>query len=184
MDGSDFYRTSRGDLDTPLYNKKRKSKKKIFGLGRGGGPLKQIKNYFNFEYQSKGLLVHRSWDVGSGLLIPWSQLKRDKDILLLTTRCIEGFTHEWVETKERHRDEIMDVDDCDVLGGQSLQTCDKQTSIYECDVEPGCTAEFVRFGNYVNHILIGKHRRLVEKLSLYKTKETNSLFWLYSADRK
>jgi hypothetical protein len=37
LDGSDFYSTSRGDLDTPLYNKKQKSKKKIFGLRKGGG---------------------------------------------------------------------------------------------------------------------------------------------------
>ncbi len=38
LDGSDFYSTSRGDLDTPLYKNKNKSKKKIFGLGKGGSP--------------------------------------------------------------------------------------------------------------------------------------------------
>ncbi|CAF4715043.1 unnamed protein product, partial [Rotaria sp. Silwood2] len=104
-----------------------------------------------------------------GLLTPWSQLNRDKDILDLTSRCIEDFTHEWVETKERHRDEIMDVDNCDVQEGQSSQNCNKQKNIYECDIEPGCVAEFVKFGNYMNHIIIGKHRCVVEKLSMKDT---------------
>ncbi|CAF4855500.1 unnamed protein product, partial [Rotaria sp. Silwood2] len=63
----------------------------------------------------------------------------------------------------------MDVDDCDVQEGQSSQNCNKQKNIYECDVEPGCVAEFVKFGNYINHILIGKHRCTVEKLSLKDT---------------
>ncbi|CAM4989452.1 unnamed protein product, partial [Rotaria socialis] len=39
---------------------------------------KQITNYYNFEYQNRGLLVHRSWNIGSGLLIPWSQLNCDE----------------------------------------------------------------------------------------------------------
>ena len=33
--------------------------------------IKQITDYFSFEYLRNGLLVHRSWDVGSGLLIPF-----------------------------------------------------------------------------------------------------------------
>ncbi|CAF3087470.1 unnamed protein product [Rotaria sp. Silwood2] len=63
----------------------------------------------------------------------------------------------------------MDVDDCDAKEDESLQNCDKRKNIYECDVEQGCTAEFVKFGNYINHILIGKHRCTVEKLSLKDT---------------
>ena len=39
--------------------------------------ITQITNYYNFEHQSKGLLVHRSWNIGSGLLISWSQLNRE-----------------------------------------------------------------------------------------------------------
>ncbi|CAF1308364.1 unnamed protein product [Rotaria sordida] len=81
----------------------------------------------------------------------------------------EGFVHEWVETKERHRDEIMDVGGCDTQEDESLQNCYKQKNIYTCDVEQGCTAEFVKFGNYINHILIGKHRCTVEKLLLKDT---------------
>ena len=32
--------------------------------------IKQITNYYNFEYRKQGLLVHRSWNIGSDLLIP------------------------------------------------------------------------------------------------------------------
>jgi hypothetical protein len=53
LDGSDFYSTSRGDLDTPLYKKKENRKRKIFGLGMGGGPLKKtavfIETYLSFN---------------------------------------------------------------------------------------------------------------------------------------
>ena len=41
LDGSDFYSAPRGNLDTPLYRKNPKSKKKIFWLRKGGGvPLR------------------------------------------------------------------------------------------------------------------------------------------------
>ena len=41
LDGCDFYSTFREDLDTPLHEKKQKSKKKIFWLRKGGGvPLR------------------------------------------------------------------------------------------------------------------------------------------------
>ena len=131
--------------------------------------IKQITNYYNFEYRRQGLLVHRSWNIGSGLLIPWSQLNHDQPIFNLISSKIKGFVHEWLETKERHSDEIMNVDDCDAQEDESLQNYNKQKNIYECDVEQGCTAEFVKFGNYINHILIGKHRFTVEKLSLKDT---------------
>ena len=102
-------------------------------------------------------------------MIPWSQLNHDQPIFNLISSKIKGFVHEWVETKERHSDEIMNVDNCDAQEDESLQKYNKQKNIYECDVEQGCTAEFVKFGNYINHILIGKHRFTVEKLSLKDT---------------
>ena len=37
LDGSDFYSTHRVDLDTPLHDKKTKTKKKIFWSRKGGG---------------------------------------------------------------------------------------------------------------------------------------------------
>jgi hypothetical protein len=131
--------------------------------------IKQITNYYNFEYQSKGLLLHRSWNIGSGLFIPWSQFNHDQPLFHLMSSEIEGFTHEWVQTKERHHDEIMDVADSDFHERESSEILNKQKNLYECDVEHGCTAEFVRFGNYINHILIGKHSRVIEKHSLKDT---------------
>ena len=55
--------------------------------------IKQITNYYNFEYQSRGLLVHRSWNIGSGLLIPWSQLNCDQPIFNIISSKTEGFVH-------------------------------------------------------------------------------------------
>ena len=131
--------------------------------------IEQITNYYNFEYRRQGPLVHRSWNIGSRLLIPWSQLNYDQPIFNLISSKIKGFVHEWVETKERHSNEIMDVDDCDAQEDASLQNCNKQKNIYECDVEQDSAAEFVKFGNYINHILIGKHQCTVEKFSLKDT---------------
>ena len=42
-DGSDIYSTPRGDLDRPLYEILKKSKKTFFLLGKGGGvPLRTL----------------------------------------------------------------------------------------------------------------------------------------------
>ena len=87
--------------------------------------IKKITNYYNFKYRRQGLLVHHSWNIGSALLIPWSQLNHDQPLLNLTSSKIKGFVHEWVETKERLSDEIMDVDDCDAQEDESLQNCNK-----------------------------------------------------------
>jgi hypothetical protein len=38
LDGSDFYSSPRGDLDTPLYEKKTESKRQNFWRGKGGSP--------------------------------------------------------------------------------------------------------------------------------------------------
>ncbi|CAF2082378.1 unnamed protein product [Rotaria magnacalcarata] len=128
--------------------------------------IKQITNYFNFEYQNGGLLVHRSWNIGSGLLIPWSQLNYDKSILNITSSEITSCVPDWVQTKGKSSTEIMEVEDSDLQEEESVKACFKEASIYECDVEVGCTAEFIKFGNYINHILIGNHNRTVEKFSL------------------
>ena len=74
--------------------------------------ITQITNYYNFEYQSKGLLVHLSWNIGSGLLIPWSQLNRDQTICTLAFSELKCFFHDWVQTKEKSNDELMDIGDC------------------------------------------------------------------------
>ena len=131
--------------------------------------IKQITNYYNFRYQSNGLLVNRSWNVGSGLLIPWSQLNYDQDISTIESSEIVTYFHDWVQTKEKLTNEVLDVDECNVDGEVPSQTAIEQVKIYECDVEEGCTAGFMKFGNYINHILIGKHRRIFEKFSLKDT---------------
>ena len=55
------------------------------------------------------------------------------------------------------------------MGDEVSQSSDAQTKLYSCDVEEGCTAEFLNFGSLINHILFGKHRRTVERFSLKDT---------------
>ena len=81
----------------------------------------------------------------------------------------EGFVHKWVETKEKDRIEIMDSDGCNMQEEKSSETSNKQKTVYECDVEQGCTEAFAKFGDRINRILIGKYRCIVEKLSLKDT---------------
>ena len=131
--------------------------------------IKQITNYYNFEYKSNGLLVHRCWNIGSGLLIPWSQLDCDKLITTLISSQKNGFVHDWVQTREKYDDAAMDVGECDEQEEHFSGTCDRKKTIYGCDVEEGCTAEFITFGKYINHIIIGNHRRAVEKSSMKDT---------------
>jgi hypothetical protein len=106
--------------------------------------IKQITNYYNFEYQSKGLLVNRSWNIGSGLLIPWSQLNRDQTIYTLTFSELKGFFHDWVETKERSNNELMDVDDCVThKGGKARLQYSTSTSGVQAEYR-WSTAEYKR----------------------------------------
>ncbi|CAF4148956.1 unnamed protein product [Adineta steineri] len=110
--------------------------------------------------------LHRSWNVGSGLLIPWSQLNRNSNICNLTSKGIENFTHDWVQTKEKSVNQSMDVDDCEEQKEILSQKCSEQRDVYACNVEQGCTAAFVKFGNLINHILVGKHHRMIERFCL------------------
>ena len=134
--------------------------------------IKQITDYFNFEYLRNGLLVHRSWDVGSGLLIPWSQLNCNRSNFDLISQGIENFVDERVQTKEQSIDQSMDADGC-VEQEEMLSTKRSEQGnfvfFYECNIEQGCTTTFVKFSNLINHILVGKHRRVIEKLSLKDT---------------
>ncbi|CAF3693675.1 unnamed protein product [Rotaria sp. Silwood1] len=157
------YKGIKGVLASDCWVEKSQFKK------RSNCRIKQITNYHNFEYQVKGLLVHRSWDIGSGLLIPWLRLNQDQTIFSLSLSERESFAHDWVQTKEKPDDENMDVDDFNVNKTESAQTYVKQNNIYQCDVEEGCNAEFIKFGNYINHILIGKHCHVEEKFSLKDT---------------
>ena len=117
----------------------------------------------------------------------------------LTSEGIENIVDEWLQTKEQSIDQSMDIDgrveeeemlstkrseqgnlyecnveqgnlyECNVEQGNLYECNVKQGNLYECNVEHCCTAVFVKFGNLINHILVGKHRRVIEKLSLKDT---------------
>jgi hypothetical protein len=67
LDGSDFYSSPRGDLDTPLYEKKNKIEKtKFLAWERGGVPLSNQDSYFLYASVDTLILAHstnsRSFD--------------------------------------------------------------------------------------------------------------------------
>ena len=131
--------------------------------------INQIRNLNNFEYKADGLLVHRSWNVGLGMLIQWSRLNFDHSIGDIVSNTDEDHSHDWVYTEDRCNHHTKDADECEVDGDEVSQSSDAQTKLYSCDVEEGCTAEFLNFGSLINHILLGKHRRTVERFSLKDT---------------
>ena len=106
--------------------------------------------------------------MGSGPLIPWSQLNRDQTICTLAFSELKRSPHDWVQTKEKSNDELMDIDDCLAQEQGSARTSIKQTNVYECDVK-GCNAVFIKFGNYINHIVTNDHPSIAEQLSLKDT---------------
>ena len=59
----------------------------------------------------------------------------------------------------------MDIDDCVAQEQKSARTSIKHKNVYECDVE-GCNAAFIKFGNYINHIVTNDHPSIAETLSL------------------
>jgi hypothetical protein len=67
---------------------------------------------------------------------------------------INTFVREWVHTKETPDDKAMEVDDCIVPEEDLSQDSNNQKNIYECSVEEGCTAEFIKFGNYLLFIYL------------------------------
>ena len=128
-----------------------------------------ITQYNNFEYKTDGLLVYRSWNIGTGLLLYWSKLGIDIQILDIVSDKNEFHVHDWVYTEERYECEKMDVNDCDTSENEEFSNKISQNKLYACDVEEGCTAEFVKYGNLINHILLGKHCRSIERASLKDT---------------
>ncbi|CAF3854906.1 unnamed protein product [Rotaria sp. Silwood1] len=131
--------------------------------------IKQITNYYNFEYRADGLLVHRSWNVGPGLLIYWSRLNLDYRILDIVSNQIEGFLHNWVHTEEKNESDMMDIDDCTTDESEISPRGGEGKALFECDVREGCTAAFMKFGNLMNHILRGRHNPKPERFSLKDT---------------
>ncbi|CAF3329657.1 unnamed protein product [Rotaria sp. Silwood2] len=124
-------------LDCEITNNMRQKENKC--------KIKQITDFFNFEYLRNGLLVHRSWNIGCGLLIPWPQLNRSSDVYSLISKGIDGFAHEWVQTNEKSVDQSIDADGSDEQKVMLSQNPNELKSLYECNVESGCTAEFLRF---------------------------------------
>ncbi len=87
----------------------------------------------------------------------------------LISKDIEGFVHEWIQIKEKSVDHSMDINDCDGQEEILSQKFNEQRNLHECNAEEGCTAVFVKFENLINHIVVSKHHRVIERFSLEDT---------------
>ena len=151
-------------LDCEIKGKTSKKKSKCV--------IKQIMNYFNFESTDDGLLAHRSWNIGSGILIPWSQFSVDYSIHDISSKGKENYTHDWTQTSAKPQKDELVAYGYGKNEDESLLLDSRSKQLYECNVEEGCTAAFVKYQNLINHIIIGKHIRSVEKISLIDTAMT------------
>ena len=131
--------------------------------------IKQITNYYNFEYTEEGLLVHRSWDVGTGLLLHWSQLKFNRSIgNILSNRDVDCH-QDWLRSKQKYDCGMMETDNYATSRSEILPSSNKEKKLFECNAREGCTAAFMKFGNLINHILLGDHKPSIERFSLKDT---------------
>lgn len=130
--------------------------------------IKLITNFYNFQYASEGVLVHRAWNVGSGLPIQWSRSQLQRNIRTVTAEESLSYEHQWAQMKAIGINDQVHTSD-NAANENEMPSIDSQRkTIYECDVV-GCTSEFLKFGNLMNHVVLGKHLRSVEKFSLTDT---------------
>ena len=122
--------------------------------------LAKINAFNNFSIESSGVRVHRSWKVGDGKLIPFSTLEcpdRISTIVCSDTPTSKTVLFVTSHSKNKQRD----------LSKQStnVRTDTYISRLFEC-YEEGCVKKFLKPGNLVNHLVIGKHQRLPERISL------------------
>ncbi|CAF0952720.1 unnamed protein product [Didymodactylos carnosus] len=98
--------------------------------------IPKITTINNFGFEKNGRRVHRAWNIGSGKLIQWKDLKQ-------STTASRNVT-----TAEIHHD---------------IQT--SPSKLHECP-EEGCIAAFIKKSNLITHMASGKHRRKVERIPM------------------
>jgi hypothetical protein len=125
--------------------------------------LAKISLVNNFAFEPHGVRVHRSWKVGNGKLILFSELQPPGSINTIVCSDPPNGKHvlfATTQSKKKQRD----------LSKQSTDT-HKNTYVsrlFDCN-EEGCVKKFLNPGNLVNHLATGKHQRLPERTSLRDT---------------
>jgi len=130
-----------------------------------GPPLQLAKISFvnNFSFKPCGLRVHRSWKVGDGKLILFPKLERPDSIS--TIICSDTSTNKillFATTQSKNKQRDLSKQPTDIRKDTYV------SRLFDC-YEEGCVKKFFKPGNLVNHLVVGKHQRLPERISLRDT---------------
>ncbi|CAF4621472.1 unnamed protein product, partial [Didymodactylos carnosus] len=121
--------------------------------------LPGITSFNNFEFDASSIRVHRAWQIGDGKkLLKKDLLRQTPKISILD--CVKSpYCNDWSNSKETTRPEASKEET------ENANDEPSNTIVYECNQE-GCTQAFIRYQNFINHLLIGKHSIKEEKLNL------------------
>ncbi|CAF4331986.1 unnamed protein product, partial [Didymodactylos carnosus] len=111
---------------------------------------------------------HRAWQIGDGKLIPWKDLIQQAPTISLID-CVKGptciqWSHTTRTTTHPKSDKSTEQTDEDTVKDAD----DPHMALYDC-IEEGCVQKFLKYGNFVRHLLVEKHHRVIEKYSLADT---------------
>ena len=129
----------------------------VIELDRGGEEIKvnRISNFsafHDFSYEQEGLCVRKVYNVGSGRLIPWSELIVQKQAPLHLKEVDEyGFFASMPRAIKPSR---VDADSSD------------NDLVFQCQ-EQGCSLEFCSLEELQDHIHLGQHSKEATTESLY-----------------
>jgi hypothetical protein len=125
--------------------------------------LTKISLVNNFAFESHGVRVHRSWRVGDGKLIPFSELQKPDNIsTILCSDTPNGKNVLFVTTQSKNKQRDLSKQSTDIHKNTYIST------LFECNEEE-CVKKFLNPGNLVNHLATGKHQCLPERISLRDT---------------
>jgi len=125
--------------------------------------LAKISLFNNFSFEPCGVRVHRSWKVGDGKLILFSKTERPDNISTIV--CSDTPTSKTVlftTTQPKNKQRDLSKQSTDIHKNTYV------SRLFDC-YEEGCVKKFLDPGNLVNHLVVGKHQRLPERLSLRDT---------------
>lgn len=99
--------------------------------------------FHNFSFEAEGVRISKAYEIGSGKLIPWSQLNvQGQGPMLVKEVSEQGF---FPVTPRR-----MKLSVCET------QESENEAALFECK-EPGCSNVFTSFAELQDHIHFGDH---------------------------
>ncbi len=105
----------------------------------------------NVEYRRNGMLVHRAYGIGKGMLIRKDEIENmpepPKYSIITEFNSTESLGHMSITEKQDEEDESMDSD-------TDEGDADEAGKLFQC---PTCTKSFIKQHNLDRHVITGKH---------------------------